>query len=370
MHMTPERRMHALMRPFVYLVCLLPMALRAQEADSGFDLRTSISTGAFYTPQLTAAPRDGTPVAAGFRLMLYPTWKLNKHWAVSGAVDTQSRPYSYEEFSTQGYGVGTHILQAYLSYSQFWNGGSVVVRMGQLSTAFGSFLLRYDDADNPLIDVPMAYGYYYKPVSILGLAGAQVDVNLGKLDLRAQFVNSSPANPRAIFDRDQYGTWAGGAGYTIRQGLRVGASAYRGPYLDRQSEFFFPGEAPPRDLPATAAGIDTQWGRGPWNVYGEWQWFQFDYHVIPTLREDTGYGEVRRVLTPRWYIAARLGYLRANAFTGHRAYELAAGFRPNRYQLAKIGYEIQQGPQFRGDQGNTLALQLVTSFRAISIARD
>jgi hypothetical protein len=358
------------MKPALYLACVLPMGVLAQDADSGFDLRTSIGTGAFYTPQLTAPPRDGTPVAAGFRLMLYPTWKLSKHWTVSGAVDTHSRPYAYEEFSTQGYGVKTNVLQAYLSYSQVWNGGSVMVRMGQLSTAFGSFLLRYDDADNPLIDVPIAYGYYYDPVSILGHAGAQADVNVGKLDMRAQFTSSSPANPRGIFDRDQYGNWAGGAGYTIRQGLRVGVSSFHGPYLDRQYEFFFPGEAPPRDLPATALGADAQWGRGPWNAYGEWQWFQFDYHVVPTVRERTGYGEVRRVLTPRWYLAARLGYIRANAFTGYNEYEFVAGFRPDRYQLVKIGYEIQQGPQFQGAQGNTLGVQLVTSFRAISIARD
>jgi len=358
------------MKPSVYLVCLLPLCLYAQEAESGFDLRTSISAGAFYTPQLTAVPRDGAPVAAGFRLMLYPTWKLSKHWTVSGAVDTHSRPYAYEEFATQGYGLKTDVLQAHLSYSRFWDGGSVVVRLGQMSTAFGSFLLRYDDADNPLIDVPMAYGYYYDPVSILSLAGAQADVNLGKLDMRAQFVNSSPANPRGVFDHDQYGNWAGGAGYTIRQGFRVGASTYRGPYLDRQYEYFFPGELPPRDLPATAFGVDAQWGRGPWNVYGEWQRFQMDYTVIPTIHEHTGYAEVRRVLTPRWYIAARLAYIRANAFTGYQEYELVAGFRPNRYQLVKIGYEIQQGPQFQGTQGNTLAVQLVTSFRAISIARN
>jgi hypothetical protein len=302
--------------------------------------------------------------------MLYPTWKLSKHWTVSGAVDTQSRPYAYEEFSTQGYGVRTSVLQGYLSYSQFWNGGSVVVRMGQLSTAFGSFLLRYDDADNPLIDVPIAYGYYYDPVTILGLAGAEVDVNLGKLDMRAQFANSSPANPRGVFDRDQYGNWAGGVGYTIRQGLRVGASSYRGPYLDRQYAFFFPGEAPPRDLPATALGVEAQWAAGPWNAYGEWQCFQLDYRVIPTVRERTGYAELRRVLTPRWYIAARLGYIRANVFTGYNKYEIVAGYRPNRYQLVKAGYEIRQGPLFAGAQGNTLGVQLITSFRAISIASN
>jgi hypothetical protein len=46
-----------------------------------------------------------------------------------------------------------------------------------------------------------------------------IDANRGKFDGRAQFANSSPAHPRCIFDHDQYGNWAGGGGYTIRQGL-------------------------------------------------------------------------------------------------------------------------------------------------------
>lgn len=158
----------------------------------------------------------------------------------------------------------------------------------------------------------MSYGYYYKPVSSNGLTGAQVDVTKGKVDLRAQFTNSSPANRRSLFDRDQYGAWAGGAGYTIRQGFRVGVSAYRGPYLHRQYQYYFPGEAKPRDLPGSGYAIDVQWGRGPWNVYGELQKFQLAYRLIPTFNEHTGYAEVRRVLHPRLYVAARASYIRAS----------------------------------------------------------
>jgi hypothetical protein len=344
--------------------------LWAQEAGSGLDLRATISTAGDYSHELEEQPRSGGPITGGFKAVLYPTWKLNRHWSVSGAVETHSRPYYIDEFQTQGNGVKTDVLQAYVSYSQFWKNNSVVVRVGQLSSAFGSFLLRYDDAVNPLIEMPLGYGYYTGGASTLGLAGAQVDATFGKLDLRAQFVNSSAANPRSVFDRDQYGNWAGGVGYTIRQGFRVGASSYRGPYLDRQSEFFFPGEAPPRTLPATAVGLDAQWGRGPWNVYGEWQHYQFDYHAIPTFREHTGYGEVRRVLTPRWYLAARAGYLRTSAFRGYQVYEVAAGYRPNRLQLIKVGYRAEQGPTIRGTLENVLAVQLVTSFRALSIARN
>jgi len=78
----------------------------------------------------------------------------------------------------------------------------LVVRAGQLTSAFGSYLLRYDPSVNPLPSVPGSYGYYSGGVQIQGLAGAQVDATVGPLDMRAQFTNSSPANPRSVFDRD------------------------------------------------------------------------------------------------------------------------------------------------------------------------
>lgn len=340
----------------------------SQEAPSGFELRATVTAQTDYSRLLTLPPRDGAPALAGFHSILYPTWKLSRRWAISGALLVHSRPSYYEEFGTQGFGVKADILQAHLSYSRFWNNSSVVVRVGQLSSAFGSFLLRYDDKDNPLIGVPPAYGYYYQPVTTLGLAGAQVDATAGKLDARAQFVNSSPANPRSVFDRDQYGNWAAGAGFTIRQGLRVGASFYRGPYLDRNYPYYFPGEAAPRRLPATAYGLDAQWGRGPWTVYGEYQRFLFTYHAIPNYRSTMAYAEARRVLHPRWYIAARLAY--SHDYESTREYESAIGFRPNRHQLLKIGYDVFDTPDHPGTIANRLAVQLVTVLRPISIARD
>jgi hypothetical protein len=351
----------------VLIFCCAQAGMWAQEASSGFELRTTLSGEATYSHQLQAEePRSTGPLAGGFRGVFYPTWKLNEHWTVSGAVQTYSSPYFYEDLPEPGYEVEANILQGYISYSRFGKNRSLVVRAGELSSAFGSFLLRYDDAANPLIDMPISYGYYYKGVSTLSLAGAQVDATLSKFDMRAQFVNSSPANRRGIFDSDQYRNWAGGLGYTIRQGFRIGASAYRGPYLDRHYRFYFPGEAKPRDLPASAFGVDVQWGQGPWNVYGEWQRFQFDYRAIPTFKEHTGYAEVRRVLNPRWYVATRLGYLRAGAFPGREIYEVVAGFRPNQFQLVKAGYEIQQGPSIRGTLDNVVTLQLVTTFRPFS----
>ena len=349
-------------------LCAMATMVWAQEAGSGFELRSTVSAATLYSHDLTDAPRNGTPWTGGFQALLYPTWKLNSHWEISGAVQVHSRPYFPEEFASQGYGIKANILNANISYSRIWKNGSLVVRAGQLTSAFGSFLLRYDPASNPLTGVPAGYGYYGGGVAIEGLAGAQVDGTIGPFDMRAQFTNSSPVNPRSVFDRDQYANWAGGAGYTIRQGFRVGVSAYRGPYLDRHYAYYFPGEARPRDLPSTGYGLDVQWGRGPWNVLGEMAHFQMTYKAIPTYNVHTGYAEARRVLHPRWYAAARTSYSRPLRFPGSESYEIVAGFRPNASQVLKFGYIVEHYSSAPRTLDQGVRIQFVTSFRAFGLA--
>jgi hypothetical protein len=353
-------------------LCLLSLGVTvetlAQEAESGFSVGATLSAEGLYSRQLSSPPRNGNDVTGAFRAVLYPTWKINQNWNVSAAVEGYSYPYFFEDISTSKHGSTVQILHADLSYSRFWKDHSIVVRAGQLTSAFGSFLLRYDDAMNPLVDVPMSYGYYLRGVSTGSLAGVGVDATFGKVDVRAQLTNSSPSNPRSVLDKGQYLNWTAGGGYTIRQGLRVGLSAYRGPYLDDRFPFFFPGETDPRQLPATAVGIDAQWGSGHWNINGEWQHFRMDYNVIPSFTESVGYAEVRFVLHPRWYLATRIGYVSPSAIPGWRTYEGAVGYRAGKHQLVKLEYELQQGPSISGTQQNTLAIQFVTTLRPISVA--
>ena len=335
--------------------------LAAQEANSGLDLRATLS-GLFAVSNVyEEAPRSGAPVGAGFRSVFYPTWKLSNNWNLTGAWQLYSHPYFFQDFSDSGEGVHGNILQASLNYSRVSEKGFVMIRAGQLSTAFGSFLLRYDDADNALVDLPIQYGYYDSPVSTLSVAGAQVDATRGKWDGRVQFANSSPANPRSLFAHDQYGNWAGGAGYTIRQGFRVGVSGYRGPYLNRGNIYYPLGTASPSSLPAHALGVDANWAHGHWTAMGELQKFVMPLTAAPTVRQLAGYGELKRVLNPRWYVAARIGASSANAYGNVECYEAAAGFRPNRLQLIKIEYELERYSVGTVHNEDTLAIQFVTT---------
>jgi hypothetical protein len=340
----------------------------AQEANSGLDLAATVSAQVLYSRQLSSPPRNAGDAGGTYRAVLYPTWKVNQNWSVSAAVEAYSYPYFFEDLATDKHGSSVNILHADVNYSRFWQNRSVVVRAGQLSPAFGSFLLRYDDAVNPLVDVPPSYGYYLRGVSTSSLAGVEVDTTIGTVDLRGQLVNSSPTNPRSVAETGQYLNWVAGAGYTIRQGLRVGFSAYRGPYLDRQYPFFFPGEIDPRNLPATAVGVDAQWGVGHWNFNGEWQHFRMDYTVIAPFTQSVGYGELRLAVHPRWYLASRVGYVTASTFPGSRSYEAAVGYRAGKQELVKLEYEMQQGPGITAAQQNTLAIQFVTTLGPIPVA--
>ena len=341
----------------------------AQEASTGVDLRATVTAQAVSSTELTEAPRSGSPMIAGARSVVYPTIKFNEHWFLTGALQLITRPYYYEDLSTTGYGAKGSVLQATLNYSRVSQKGSILLRAGQMPTAFGSFLLRYDDADNALVDLPVEYGYYYSPVSILGVAGAQIDATRGKFDGRIQFANSSPANPRSIFGHDQYGNWAGGGGYTIRQGLRVGISGYRGPYLDRKYAYYFPGEASPSKLPAHAIGIDGSWAHGHTTAFVEVQRFVMPYTLFPAFRETAGYAEGRQVLAPRWFVAGRYSLTSTNATGRANAFETAAGYRPDRFQLLKVGYEFKHYSLNSEHDDHVLGIQFITTFHK-AVARD
>ena len=343
------------------LILLLsaPLAI-AQEADAGVDVRATLTAQGVASSELTEAPRSGSPMVAGSRSVIYPTIKFNEHWFLSGAWQVVTRPYYYSDLSTAGYGAKGSVLQSTLNYARVSQQGSVLLRAGQMSTAFGAFVLRYDDAENPLVDLPLAYGYYYAPVTILGVAGAEMDATRGKFDGRIQFANSSPANPRSLFASDQYGNWAGGGGITVRQGLRVGASGYWGPYLDRKYAYYYPGEANPSKLPAHAVGLDANWAHGHTTAFAEVQRFVMPYTKIPDFHETAGYLEIKQVFSPRWYAAGRYGLASTNATGRTSSIEMAAGYRLARFELVKVGYEFEHYSSGNEHDANVLGIQLIT----------
>lgn len=354
-----------------WLLCfaaLSPAVMQGQESATGLSIPATLSAGGFFTERTNGPNGFDSKWTAGGRAMAYPTLRLNQNWYVGSAIQVATQPYFYESFDMGGYDVRVDVLQAYIAHERYWGRSMVRVKAGQMSTAFGSYMLDYDDGRNPLVDIPAGYGYYYSPVSTLSFSGAEVDATLHKWDLRVQAVTSSPANRRSVFEGDQYLNWTGGAGYTIRQGLRVGASAYHGPYLHREHRFFMAGELNPRGLAATGYGVDFQFAQGHLELSGEVQHHNLPYTAIPTLKRWVGYGQARYAFKPRWFAAMRWGGESSIEPLNYSSTEAAIGYRPNRRQILKASYQVMRSRDYSGASGGTVALQLVTQLDAFQRA--
>jgi hypothetical protein len=391
-----------------------PAAVLATGQESGFSMPVTLSAGGMYTERLQLLDPSQSPATWGLRSILYPTVTLGSHWFGYAALQLRETPYFYYDAFDPKHEYYTEVMQAFIGYSIRHGNTAAVIKAGRLSSAFGAFPLRYDDAQNPLLDQPLgyitevplrtdqipcgtvdlrhqSYGFVANscggpaggaaglvPVTLYSLPGIEADISSGRLDGRVQVTSGSPANPRNIGQTGQYAQWAAGGGYTIRQGFRVGVSGFRGPYLDEHLAPLLPTGSTLRSFPASGLGLDAQWASGRWSVSGEWQRFWFDSPNFATAPSFTsGYGEVKSVITPRLFVAARAGWLdpggvtdtsgvSAGAFAaGLRSYELGAGCWLGRNELLKGSYEWMHAEGSTGTRTNVLGMQFVVRFNSL-----
>lgn len=408
-----------MLTPVLLLVTMALAPLAAQESSSEIGVAVPVTIGGsgMYSRRFQLSDPSNSRLDGGFRILLQPNVKLGGNWFGSAVVQLLENPYSYyDAFSPARY-FDARPIQAFLGYSIRKNGITAVIKGGRLVSAFGSFPVRYDDALNPLIDQPLSYvqratlrsdqlpcgvadlkrqfygsvGHFcgggpgraggLTPVTIYGLPGIQAEMSAGRVDARLQLTSGSPASPDHLDTPLQYLQWAGGGGFTIRQGLRVGLSGFRGPYLDRGLANLLPAGTGLRDYPASGLGFDGQWARGRWSVLGEWQRFWYaspNFTVAPSIT--SYYVEAKGVITPRWYAAVRAGRfdpryvadrqgVTADRFATYLdTYEIATGWWINRNQLLKGSYSWLRAQGAVGNRLDVAGIQLVTTIRSLSWA--
>jgi hypothetical protein len=405
---------------------ILPLASSGQEASSGISIPITISGDVLYGNGAAAQPGQNSSITGGVRGVVSPSLKLGPHWFIYSSVELYSSSYfSYEAGLDNDQPVHAHVMQAFVGYTRNIGRATLIVKAGQLSSAFGRFPLEYDDAKTPFVNsppiyltnlplrpdqrpcgvtdlVPQSYGgdvdfdcggsttdrYGLLPVTLYGLPALESDLSWGRLDGRLQIANSSPANPQGLTSSSQSVQWAAGGGYTFPTGFHVGASAFRGPYLDRNLTPLLPGGKSIRDFLASGIGIDAQWARGPWSAEGEWQHFRFDTPgFVTSPSEIAAYAQVKRILTPRAFLAVRASAQRfgrvqdtsgvaANNFQAPQYIdEFSFGYRFSRQELLKLGFNwtgrsawYADDWLWPGSHGYGVQLQLVTSFTAFERA--
>jgi hypothetical protein len=411
-------------RALILCALALPFYSRSQEASSGVSVPITISGDALYGYGAQAG--QGSSITGGVRAIASPTVRLGSHWFLYSAVDFYSSSYFTYQFGIDNdRPVRGNVMQAFVGYTNTFGGATLVIKAGQLSSAFGRFPLEYDDAKTPFVNPPAPYisnlplrpdqrpcgvidlvsqpyagdvdnncggsdieRYGLLPVTLYGLPGVESDLAWGRFDARLQVTNSSPANPQTLTSRSQSVQWTAGGGYTLPAGFHVGVSGFRGPYLDRDMAPLLPVGERIRNFHASGVGADAQWARGPWSAEGEWQHFRFElpgFTVSPS--ENAAYAQVKRILSPRAFAAARttaqhFGRVQdSSGVTGNQYQapqyidELSLGYRFSRAQLAKLGFSwTDEGAWYAAgwywprSSGYGVQLQLVTSFTAFSRA--
>ncbi len=191
------------------------------------------------------------------------------------------------------------------------------------------------------------------PVTLYGLPGIQAEVSSHRLDGRIQVTSGSPSNPLSLSHAPQYAQWVVGGGYTIRQGLRVGISGFRGPYLSPDARAAAAGGNVGAQLSRPAAWGWRSSGRA--DIGAPAANGSASSTILPGFTQAPSvistYGEAKRILTPRLYLAGRVGWLKPGGATDATgastsqfspwiaSYELGGGWWLNRHQLLKASYE-------------------------------
>jgi hypothetical protein len=414
---------------YLALMCgalLWSCRLAGQESSYGISVPVTLSGDVLYGHGASARDGQESSFGGGARAVVSPTLRLGAHWFLYSAIEVYSSSYfAYDRPGGERPPVSADALQAFVGYTAKVGGVSLLIKGGQLSSAFGQFPLEYDDAKTPFVNPPAVYmanlplradqlacgvadlvfqpyggdveyscgglrreSYGLVPVTLYGIPAVETDLSWRRLDARLQITNSSPANPQSFASGSQSAQWTAGAGYTLPAGVHVGVSGFRGPYLDRALTPSLPVRRTIRDFPASGAGIDAEWSYGPWSTEGEWQHFRFDLPGFPVSpSENAAYGQLKRILSPRAFCAVRVtaqrfGRIQDTFGATAKQYqapqyidELSLGYRLKRQQLLKIGFSWTNLSPWTADNwywpathGYGMQLQLVTSFTAFSRA--
>ncbi len=248
-----------------------------------------------------------------------------------------------------------------------------VLDAGRIAHPVGAFAPRRFSNRNPLIGIPDGYPLVYPE-------GAQVSGTARGFDWRAALVDLPLSHEGYVPEATKRWRPAVGGGYTVATGIRIGASATWGPYLN---DAFAPAVLAGQSWTAyhqRILAMDAQVNRGYVELRGEWGRGSYD---VPGRSDPvtgtTWYGEAKVTLAPRWFVAGRLehnaypfvalfGTSWAARTTTFDDLELGVGYRVTAALLAKVswrGDRWQVDPSLAGilgPGGHALAVQLSQSF--------
>jgi len=311
----------------------------------------------------------GRPSFLG-RVNLWGAAEIGRHVVVyaAGTAETgNARDESGTEWYTDLAGV------------RYTRSNAFVIDAGKIQHIIGTFAARRYSTRNPLIGTPDGYPLQY-PLGVMA-SGTR-----GRIDYRGGVVSLPIYHEGYTPDPTPAPRPAFGAGFTPAIGIRLGASATWGPYLNQDLAPTLLAGRSWRAYDERIVAADAQLSRGYLELHGELARSSYEVPVgsggITTVRGLTYYGEAKYTLTPRLFAAGRFErndypYIQpfsdvawiaspTNMYDG----EAGVGYRLTSRTLLKASVRSDRWdvpPEMRSFLGNgtALALQLSQSFDVV-----
>lgn len=320
----------------------------------------------------------GRPGVVG-RLQLWGAAELGQRVVVYAAGYVEGGKARHEE-GTEWY--------TDLAGVRYTHSDALVVDAGKMLHPVGTFGPRRYSTRNPLIGAPHGYPVQYP-------LGVQLSGTRGRVDYRAAVVSLPMHQEGYTPEPGARARPAVGAGFTPTTGVRVGASATWGPYLNRELPAGLLAGRPWRAFTQRVGALDAQVSRGYLELRGEVAAARYEVpgdapNLETAVHGLAYYAEAKYTLAPRLFVAGRVerndyAYIlpasdsawvatSTNVYNG----ELGAGYRLSPRTLLKASVRADRWdvpPALRGvlRDGAAFALQISRAFDVVDAtvgARD
>ena len=272
------------------LLLVLGVSLPAR-AQGGILLQGVLDAELWKTDSMSSllARNGGRPGAMG-RIGLWAAAEPWRDVVVFSQLSAEAGPGRHEE------GSELYVTQ----YGTRWSpSDAFILEAGKMTHIVGTFSSRWLSFRNPLVGMPDGYSLVYP-------LGVKVSGATSMFDWRAAVLSKPLTHEDYTVEPSHAPRPAVGVGITPVTGLRLGASATVGPYLNH--------ELPPtllagrswRSYQQRLVAADLQLSRGYFEAFAEVTRSSYDVPGRETLSGITWYAETKYTFTPRLYAAARV----------------------------------------------------------------
>ena len=358
------------MRKVLMVALLMMLGSVPARAQGGILFQGVLDAEMWKTDSLSSllARNEGRPGAMA-RIGLWAAAEPLRDLVMFGQLQAETGPGRHEE------GSELYVTQ----YGTRWSpSDAFTLEAGKMTHVVGTFSSRWLSFMNPLVGMPDGYSLVYP-------FGVKVSGFGSVFDWRAAVLSKPLTHEDYTVEPSHAPRPAVGVGFTPVTGLRLGASATVGPYLNHELASTLLAGRSWRSYKQRLVAADLQLSRGYFEAFAEVAHGSYDVPGSEALSGITWYAETKYTFTPRLYAAARVERndypyimpLDADSWIADKSdftdVEAGVGFRLAASTLLKLSVRADHwvpnpNPFAPQTNGRALAMQLSRTFDVLELA--